>query len=144
MRIHIWRREPQTRVNITGSYRMPAATHTVFFREGDHICLFYRTIEEQFETLVAFVKIGLERDECCYCVLPEDRVGVLLSRLESIGIDTGRQLSRGALVLGTPEDAYLQDGAFDRVRMTKLLEDALREALSAGFRAFRAAGDLGW
>jgi len=123
---------------------MAAATHTLFFREGDHICLFYRTVEEQLETLATFIKIGLDRDECCFCVLPDDRGQQLLSRLQTMGIDTRNQVSRGALVLAAAGDTYLSDGSFDQNRMAKMLESSLRESLSAGFRAFRAAGDLGW
>ena len=71
---------------------MSATAHTIFFREGNHICLFYRSVEEQFETLIAFIKIGLNRNERCFCVVPEDRVQQLVARLETAGIDTNKEV----------------------------------------------------
>lgn len=114
------------------------------FRNGDHICFFYRSVEEQFATAVPFVKAGLLRGERCLCVLPPKKLELLRSRLEAAGIDARHEVESGALLLRTPEQAYLQGGSFNREQMVKLLDDAMRESLRMGFTGFRGTGDLSW
>src|SRR5690348_4316253 len=42
---------------------MSDGTHTISFRHGDHICLFYRDPDEQMAIATPFVQIGLLRGE---------------------------------------------------------------------------------
>lgn len=123
---------------------MASALHIVSFTRGDHICLFYRDLKDQLSTAVPFIAIGLRRNERCFCVLPKPVHSSLLEALSDDEINTRKEIERGALLLTTPEETYLQDGGFDRARMTKLLEAKVKEALAHGFQGFRAAGDLSW
>lgn len=118
--------------------------HAASFRNGDHICLFYRTIEEQLSTAAPFVQLGLLRGERCLCVLPEKKKDRLFSWLDASGVDPQNELSRGALLVLTPEETYLKGGRFDREQMVKLLDDGMREALRLGFTGYRGTGDLSW
>lgn len=123
---------------------MAADIHVAAFRKGDHICFFYKNLEEQMSTAVPFVQVGLVRGERCLCVLPNDKMQILLSQLEYFGINVPKETTRGALITCTPEEAYLKGGAFDRDQMAKLLDDAMRESLKLGFTGFRGTGDLTW
>lgn len=118
--------------------------HVVSFRKGDHICLFYKDVEEQLATAAPFVKLGLLADERCLCVLQKDNMERLLSCLDKGGVDCDKQIRDGALLLFRPEEAYLAGGHFDRRAMLKLLDDGMREALALGFTGFRGTGDLSW
>lgn len=123
---------------------MNDAYPVVSFRNGDHICLFYRSIEEQLLTAVPFVKLGLLRDERCLCVLPKAQGDLLLRELDRCGAAVEEHLRRGALLMKSPEETYLASGTFDRDQMIELLDDAMREALALGFNGFRATGDVTW
>jgi DcmR-like sensory protein len=116
----------------------------ISFRHGDHICLFYNDINEQTILTVPFVKVGLLRGERCLCVLTTAQSDRLCSSLRASGIDPQKEVSRGALLFATPEEAYLATGKFQREAMVKLLNDGMQEALRLGFTGFRGTGDLTW
>jgi hypothetical protein len=124
--------------------QMKPDIHVAAFRNGDHICLFYRDVEEQLSTAVPFVQLGLLRGECCLCVLPDDRMGSFMSYLRGAGVDTEKEIARGALLTAKPEDSYLSGGSFDRGQMVSFLDSHMHEALRAGFTGFRGTGDLSW
>jgi hypothetical protein len=69
---------------------------------------------------------------------------MLHAHLEHRGINTQEEIHRGALVVFTPEEAYLKGGAFHREQMAKLVDDTMRESLRMGFTGFRGTGDLTW
>jgi hypothetical protein len=123
---------------------MAVGIPAISFRQGDHICLFYREPQEQMDVAAPFVEIGLLRGERCLCVLNPDQTEYLCESLARRGMDASHEISRGALVLATPQEAYLRGGKFDREEMVKLLDDGMREALALGFTGFRGTGDLSW
>lgn len=118
--------------------------HVVSFRHGDHICSFYRDEQEQMAIAAPFVRIGLLGGECCLCVLPPLQRELLLTALEMSGINPTEKISRGALVLATPEEAYFKTGKFERAEMAELLDNGMREAVAMGFSWFQGTGDLSW
>lgn len=123
---------------------MTARIPVVSFRHGDHICVFYRDHEEQTNVAAPFVQTGLLRDERCLCVLTPAETELLFAALWAKGMDPDREVSRGALLIATPEQAYLRNGKFNREDMIKLLDDAMGEAVAEGFTGFRGTGDLSW
>jgi hypothetical protein len=118
--------------------------HVASFRNGDHICFFYQDAAEQISTAGPFVQVGLQRGERCMCVLPKSRIDDLFSWLDAHGINADAETARGALLIATPQESYLQGGHFDRSQMVRLLDDAMRESLQLGFTGFRGTGDLSW
>lgn len=123
---------------------MQNALHAVSFHHGDHICLFYKDVEEQMSVAAPFVEIGLLRGERCLCVLTRQQNELLCAALELEGLNPDEEVARGALLLKTPEEAYLAGGKFNRDAMVELLDDAMRESLALGFTGFRGTGDLSW
>jgi hypothetical protein len=123
---------------------MTAGIPVISFRQGDHICLFYRDDQEQMKVAAPFVEIGLLSGERCLCVLTSVQMEILRESLASKGMNPDREVSRGALLLATPQEAYLRNGRFNRREMVKFLDDAMREAISIGFTGFRGTGDLTW
>ena len=135
--------EQGTTVRVTVPiFCVPEAMHVKPFHQGDHICLLYRDLEEQIDTAGPFVLLGLLRNERCLCVLTQPQSERLLAWLEAAGLDYASEISRGALIMTRPEDAYLKGGSFRKQDMLKLLDNAMRESLAMGFSGFRGTGDL--
>jgi len=123
---------------------MASVVHVLAFTKGDHVCLFYRDLEDWTSTAAPYVQLGLSRQERCFCVVPEEHALALRAALRAVGVDLAAEESRGTLVIQPPEKVYLPDGRFDGARMTGLLKTAVQDAVAHGFTGFRALGDLGW
>lgn len=122
----------------------PSNLSVVYFRLGDHVCLFYRSQKELLATLVPYVRLGLWRNERCFCVHSAEVRKQLVAELKAAGIEADRLIERGALVLLDPQEVYYDRGRFDPEVMTELLSTAIREAVEEGFSGFRASGDMRW
>lgn len=116
----------------------------VYFRLGDHICLFYRSEEELLATLGPYVRLGLERNERCFCIQTKEVRSQLVAELQAAGVDADHHIRRGALMMVDPQQVYFDCGKFDPGVMTELLATSIREAVQEGFSGFRAAGDMRW
>src|SRR5579871_3641344 len=123
---------------------MPADIRVSSFQKGDHICFFYRSLEEQMATAAPFVLTGLQRGERCLCVLPQAQTERLLGWLDNSGFNPQKEIARRALVMRTPQEAYLAAGSFNGNLMMKLLDEGMRQAVAEGFSGFRGTGDLSW
>ena len=103
---------------------------------GDHIGHFYRTIEEWKELVIPFLRLGLEGDDKCVCVVsqgaPEEE---LLTSLEAQGIDTRSALSSGQLVV---THGYSEIDALEHLLASSIAE------IPGRFRFLRWAGDMTW
>jgi hypothetical protein len=115
------------------------------FKQGDHVCAFYDTEEEQLAVATEYVADGLRRGErCLYVADSLAAIGRFCGRLDAIGIDSRDAIDRGALHLKTKNHAHLVDGHFDSERMLRLLSEAVEEALNDGFIGLRTCGDMSW
>src|SRR4051794_5455390 len=123
---------------MSSEMRYSPANYVASFRTGDHVSLFYRDVPERDAALVSYLQIGLLLNERCLCVLPRGDGLALMEALEAAGVDTENATERGALLMFTPEETYLQGDSFDPLRMTALLRDAIRESIEKGFRGFRS------
>lgn len=114
------------------------------YQQGDHICTIYTSAEEQLAAAIEYVKAGLQRGERCLYVCGEHTPEQFHAALETAGVDVKKEEKRGALVLITKHEGHLQGGCFDANRMIHLLDQAVNDALAAGFNGLCAAGDMGW
>lgn len=113
-------------------------------RPGDHAALFYRNRAEQFEVIVPFIQLGLERNERCLYIAGDNSLTMIINALEKGGIDVTRAQKEGKLTVATPEQTYLRHGIFEPERMVEGLKEEIEKSLVDGFTAFRGAGELGW
>src|SRR4051812_47152915 len=111
---------------------------------GDHAALFYSSAEEQLAAVVPYIQIGLWRNERCLYVTGESTVTIILERLNEAGIDVERELARGALMVETGRNAFLNDGAFDPRHIVQSLEAAIGQAKEEGFSGLRGTGEMTW
>jgi hypothetical protein len=124
---------------------MPAAANSLFqFRQGDHLCVFHRSLDSLMQVLSPYIAEGLRNGERCFCVQREDVVKRLEYDLRFIGVDMDDAVRRGALEFRTLEQAYLPDGSFEPRTMMDMLIRSIEESVRKGFSGFRSAGDLSW
>jgi len=118
------------------SYRLKQLT------SQDHVCLIYRSRQEQFQTAIPFISIGLQRGEKCIYIVDVNTPDEILAVLRKRGIDVESAVRSGALIVATKEETCLRSGAFHRDRMLKFWEEAIDSAIAAGFSALRVTGEV--
>jgi len=98
-----------------------------------HVCAFFSSREEEYDTLLPFVRDGLERGERAYHVLPSQYREEHLEQLRSAGIDVTAAQRRRQLEVATPQETYLRGGRFDQDAMLILIQEALANGPTLGF-----------
>lgn len=104
-----------------------------------HICAFFNSREEEYSTLLPYLKQGVEAGDDVINVLDESRLADHLTRLEEIGIEA----DSGHISVSSSEAVYLRDGRFEMDRMITFLETRLATAKLEG-RRVRTAGWMDW
>ena len=113
-------------------------------RQGDHLCLVYRSAAEQTAALVPYLKAGLAAGERCLFVGHGTSGRRLEHALVEAEVDVQGECDRGALVFVTQRDNWLPGGRFDPGAMMDCLRQAEQQALDDGFSGLRATWNLGW
>jgi len=116
---------------------LPALGH------GDHCCLLFSSAEDQLRATVPFLSLGLERNEQSLFVGDPSAVEAVREGLKDAGVDLENQQKKGRLVLSSDRD-YLDNDHWRTEKMLGFLQQAYDGALSEGFSALRAAGDVSW
>ena len=91
-----------------------------------HVCAFFNSPQEEYATLLPFVRDGLERGERAYHVLPAHYRQEHLDQLLSAGIDVRAAQQRRQLEVATPEEVYLRNGRFSKEAMLEVIQEALK------------------
>jgi hypothetical protein len=104
-----------------------------------HICAFFSSVEEEYETLIPYLKDGVDAGEQVLNVLDEERLRDHRQRLDAAGVP----VDGGRLTIASSEDTYLEGGHFDMDRMIGFVRDRLVAAAAAG-RCVRTAGWMDW
>jgi hypothetical protein len=113
-------------------------------RSGDHYCGIYRTDDDHRALVVDFVRLGIERNEKMFYILNIHTAEQLTRVLAEAGIDAAPLIDSGQLMMVTAKDAYLKERQFDPDKMIALLGDETEKALSEGYAALRATGEMTW
>lgn len=90
---------------------------------------------------IILAKLGANY-RCLYLNSPPMVAGVR-SYLAAAGVDVAEEVRRGSLVLSS-DQGHLVKGSFDVRSMLGILEQAVRRALSEGYRGLFATGDMTW
>jgi hypothetical protein len=104
-----------------------------------HICAFFTSRDEEYETLIPYLKDGVDAGEQVLNVLDEDRMGDHRARLETAGV----WRNDGTLAVASSEETYLPGGRFEMERMVGFVRERLVEAAAHG-RCVRTAGWMDW
>jgi len=98
-----------------------------------HICAFFNSPQEEYETLLPFVREGIERGERAFHVLPVQYRQEHLDQLRSAGIDVTAAQQRRQLEVAAPEEVYLRGGGFSKDAMLATIQEALETGPTLGF-----------
>lgn len=110
----------------------------------DHLCLFYRTQEEQFAAVMPYLAEGLRRGEQCLYLVDESSPDEIRRALCNYGINVAEAVHAGQLNISRATDAYLNDGSFDPEWMISFLRETMAAARTSGVTTTRATGEMTW
>jgi hypothetical protein len=98
-----------------------------------HVCAFFSSPQDEYDTMLPFVRDGLERGERAYHVVPAEDVENHLERLRSGGIEVAAAQRTGRLEIKTPDETYMRGGRFSQAAMLALIQDSLEAGAALGF-----------
>lgn len=110
----------------------------------DHLCLVYKTHEEWRRVVIPFIKIGLEKNEKCVYITDTHSADEVRSYLSEERVNVCAAEHSGQLVFLHESEAYTRGGTFDPDTMIALLVTETEKALSEGYSALRATGEMSW
>src|ERR1700726_2701552 len=112
---------------------------------GTHFCLFYETLKDLLEPLVSYCKAGLESQEFCLWAVAAPLTGEDVTHaLKRAVPDFDRYLNDQSIEIVLARDWYLQNGRFDRKRVTGGWSEKLARASARGYAGVRVTGDSAW
>jgi hypothetical protein len=109
-----------------------------------HICAFFHNKEEEYRTLLDFIKDGIKQSEKAFHIVDANQCEKHRSRLEKEGIPVAAAEESGQLKIACWEDAYLKDGHFDQNRQINLIESVLKAGKDEGFPLTRLVANMEW
>ena len=102
-------------------------------REHRHVCAFFCSVDDEYNTLLPFICDGLNCGQRAFHVLPERHVDDHVTRLRSAGIDVDAAQRSRQLEIALPQDTYLRTGRFDKEDMLNLIQQVLQNGTSLGY-----------
>lgn len=119
---------------------------TLAGRELDvyHVCAFFNSRDEEYDTLAPFFKEGLDWGEKTLHIVDPALMDDHVERLRDRHIDTERCLSCSQMEVLSWDDVYLHGDVFDQDRMLAAIEEAIDAGRKAGYPRMRIMGNMGW
>ena len=114
----------------------PAPRHRCLLYDGD--------ASRHLAILAAEIRRNLRQNCRCLYLNSEPNIGHLRQRLAAANVDVPYELEKSSLILSSERKQLDESGSFDPGRMIQSLNDALDQALSAGYDGLWASGDMGW
>jgi hypothetical protein len=104
-----------------------------------HICAFFDSREQEYQTLVPYFRDGIDAGERVINIVDQSRYEDHVKRLA----DAGLPVDGDGVNVDTSEATYLEGGRFDMERMCDLVQGILESARASGKRV-RTAGVMDW
>jgi hypothetical protein len=98
-----------------------------------HVCAFFSSPQEEYATLLPFVRDGIERGERAFHCLPRQYREEHLQQLRSAGIDVNALERSHQLEVASPDQTYLRGGAFSQEAMLATMQEAIKAGQTLGF-----------
>jgi hypothetical protein len=98
-----------------------------------HVCAFFSSLQEEYDTLLPFVRDGLQRGERAYHLLPSQYRREHLEQLRGAGIDVEAAQRRGQLEVATSQETYLRGERFNKDAAIALMQEVLKTGATLGF-----------
>jgi PAS domain S-box-containing protein len=113
-------------------------------KHGDHLCVICEDPQQRLNVAAQYIADGLRQNEFVMYAADAATTDTLRQLLKQRGIDVEREIERGALNLPTAYEAYLRDGDFNPDAIYAEFDQAITNALAAGFSGCRFAGEPVW
>src|SRR5438046_2905486 len=114
-------------------------------RPGDHAFVGYGDDEVRWETVTAFVRLGLARGERVLVLpCPDVPTEKVWARIDFPNRSTVRARERGQLVVSSMRELIRPDTEFTAARQIGRLRAATDRATADGYTGLRAFVDMGW
>jgi anti-anti-sigma regulatory factor len=109
---------------------------------GQHLCLLYQDQDERRQLTAAVIRGALAAGDRVIYVTPGPH-DVALALLETGGIETGRPLRGGQLLVRSFGEIYGDLDSADLAQLEATFRAALSQSLAAGFPGLRITGEMG-
>jgi anti-anti-sigma factor len=109
---------------------------------GQHLCALYQDQDERQRLTAAVVRGALAAGDRVMYMAPGPQDGPL-ALLEAGGIETGRPLRGGQLLVHSFREIYGDLATMDLARLVAAFRLALSQSLAAGFPGLRITGEMG-
>ncbi|MFH0777687.1 MAG: MEDS domain-containing protein, partial [Candidatus Eisenbacteria bacterium] len=113
-------------------------------RPGDHVGFLYQMEDEHRIVLTSYLKEGFRRGEKVIYIVDTHPKQAILRYLRGNGVDVEEALAGGRLTILSSVESYGAKGSFDPERMLELVRTETEKALSEGYPAVRATGEMSW
>src|SRR5688572_11381798 len=100
---------------------------------SSHACAFFHSSEDEYRTLLPFLKDGIEAGDKTFQIVDESRYEERRRILTDNGIDFSSSESARQIEIRPWEQAYLRGSRFDQEAMLALIEEVLTEGKQQGF-----------
>ena len=107
-----------------------------FLGDTRHVCAFFASPDDEYRTLLPFMRDGISSGERLVQVVPRHREDNA-ERLRAGGVDVARARENHQLETLVSEETYLRDGHFDQEAMLELIQRVLRAGRDLGFALTR-------
>ena len=109
-----------------------------------HICGFFNSHDDEYRTVLPFIKEGLECGEKAVYTIDPERHDEHLERLARAGIDVVAARERSQFELRSWANTHLRNGRFDRDKTLALFADIVTDAKRQGFPLIRFVIHMEW
>ena len=112
--------------------------------EKGHICAFFSSADEEYRTLLPFIKDGLDNGESAFHTVDPARANDHVNRQLAAGIDVDAYRRKGQLKLKSWDEVHLVGGKFDPEATSAIFAGARRSAIERGFSRTRFISHMAW
>jgi len=123
--------------------RVNLADHV--FEHRLHVCAFFHSQNEEYNTLLPFIKEGFERGEKAFHIVDPKLIEDHRQRLDAAGLNAAELERRKQLEIRVWEQAYLRsNGGFDLNDMLALIQEVLSTGQTDNFPRTRLVAHMEW
>ena len=112
------------------------------FPAGVHICQIFNNDQERLDSLLKFLRSGLEAGERSACFTEKLDDADLAQCLAEHGLSFDKFRQSGAFTRAGTSEVYFQDDRFDPDRMLGVLKQYHQDSVAGGYPAARVIGEM--
>lgn len=111
--------------------------------EGEQIVLTYTSAADKMKIIAAFISEGLRNGDLVDYSFPDKERETVRAKLKEHGINVEKHEEKGALILDSLTEYYLENGKFDKNSLISKGLDERFQARRKGYKHYRSVDDLG-